>query len=1032
MDALPRCKGMTRDRVRLRLRGPLFIYAVLSLVAWPVGSVKAAGHPASDRKAEYVKAVTRGVGLLPWQTRMPSKQELHFREHIERRKDDLLASRQAVVHPAMMSREEIARARQNIESAAWAKAWVDEVREIADHVVNQPDDYVKHMIPELTPTNTYGFTCPNCVGRQSQEGAGTRILNWDYRNPDVCSCKQCGHVYPSEEYPESARLECPRTGQTFTFYLNKQQQADPQDRSGRLAWHWVGRPIHVSFSGNIRRAKVAFMVRAVRATALQYVLTDDPRYAARAITILDRLAHCYRNWLYRDYWDTIADCDPMYAAWHDKKLPLEYKRHLCEEAYAQDSEQSAAMLRDYWGAGRMHPSTDAITSLTELAKAYDLVHDATDKAGVSLWKPETRERVERDLLLEYLMGAEPFVGGEGKANDVTNKSPRVYAAMAAVGRCLGLAQYVETALRGYEGVRDQSFVYDGFSKESPAYTDMYLTELMLIPELLNGFSWGGYSGRSEAIDLFARDSQLRMMFRAMRDQLQPDGRYTPLADTSYAQGPNRYLVEMGVKYYPEYYAGILPALKRVPSPYAVLNLNDEAVRRDDGFRLPEIYFPAWMTGFLRHGQGPAAAMVALTFSPAGGHRHLDNLALLYVDGGHTLLGDLGYVGDMPVNNWNRSTFSHNLVIVDDKEQSRKRSPRFVRMFTSPRVSVIEAASDAYQQCREYSRLVAMLKGPGGQTFAVDVFRVEGGRNHTYRVFSELASSDVPEGRMEFHGLRMPAEPPLPQVGVSLAAEDIFGLRDVRGVDHPPAGFEAAWVQKDRSYRLWMRAQADRVEASNGPGQKSIAQAGRRVRYLDVIRQGEALKSTFVAVHEPSGNLPDAPIISRVELLDVAPQSGPDALALLIESSWGRYVLLNRFEGISVTSLPWGSVRFQGDLAVMHEEGGRFWSITQGAGTFIYGGKGFEDATPVWSGKVSRYTADTIETPTPKPADWQATPADVQQYVRVKTREYETGFVVKSTSEKSLQVDRFPLPDAGEFSLPSVRVITGQEVSDVHK
>ena len=69
-------------------------------------------------------------------------------------------------------------------------------------------------------------------------------------------------------------------------------------------------PVHVSFSGLVRYFKADFMMTAIEPLGLLFCLEGDPRYARRAIQILDRLARCYRNWLYHDYWDAIADCDP--------------------------------------------------------------------------------------------------------------------------------------------------------------------------------------------------------------------------------------------------------------------------------------------------------------------------------------------------------------------------------------------------------------------------------------------------------------------------------------------------------------------------------------------------------------------------------------------------------------------------------------------------------------------------------------------------------------------------------------------------
>lgn len=58
-------------------------------------------------KAEYVKAVTRGEGFMPWQEADPAEQEFAFRDAIERRKKRMLASRGLVRHPVMLTEREV-------------------------------------------------------------------------------------------------------------------------------------------------------------------------------------------------------------------------------------------------------------------------------------------------------------------------------------------------------------------------------------------------------------------------------------------------------------------------------------------------------------------------------------------------------------------------------------------------------------------------------------------------------------------------------------------------------------------------------------------------------------------------------------------------------------------------------------------------------------------------------------------------------------------------------------------------------------
>lgn len=1001
----------------------LWVMTCVAISEPAVGAEKSAPADPEARKAAFVNAVVRGAGLMPWQTPGPSPEEVAFRKRIEERKTRMLTHVRSLERPVLLTAEQIARARQNIKQTAWGKKWYAGIKDVADHVVAQDDAWIDRMIEPLTPWHHYGWTCPNCVGKKSQEGVGGRILRWNRRTPDVVRCNVCGQTYPDPKFPETARLQAPRMGQTFTFYLNDRERADPDDRSGKLAWHWVRRPIHVSFSGNVRHHKVDFITGAARSLALTYRLTGDPRYAAKTAKILVRLASCYRHWLYCDYWDSVADCDPLYAAWHDQDLKLEWKRHLSTAQYKRDTPTRAAMLQRYWGAGRYWPSTGSVGMLSRVCLAYDLTCDAKDAGGRPVWTDAMRRKVERDLLLEWVFEAEPYVGGEGKATCPNNKAPRIYMAQASVAKTLGIAELADVALRGYQIVRDQSFTSDGFSHESPSYTNMYLGTLLRVPDTLHGFTWpAGFEKRKGTLDLYGRDPMLRYMLYSVVDQIRPDGRYPPLSDTSVGARPSAYFFEVGLRHYPERFAGKMPTLYagRQPTEYALFNLDAKALVEDAGFDLPEIFYPGWMTAMLRHGQGRTASMVAIPANPPGGHRHYDNLSLFYVDRGQVILGDQGYIGDMPQNGWIHATQSHSLVVVDETDQRMKgRTTRLHMMFTTPTVSAVECSSTAYAGCREYRRLTAMIKGPGAQTFLVDVFRVAGVKKHAFRVSSELAASDSAGGAIAFVGVELPPEPPLPNFGGSIDRKHIYGLRDVRVANRPRPGWQAIWKQKDRRYRLTMLSPVGRLDASNGPGQEYYHQLGRRVRYVDAVNEGEDLVSTFAAVHEPSGADGTYPV-TNARLLAVPQTAGKNAVAVEIESKWGTVLLFSDFDH----AVEIEGVTFAGKFGLVKTApDGHPELIGCGARTLRRGDLGFADKPARWTGKVVEHTGTTLTTDTPMPEGFGSPPNGCRCYVMIPRGEYVTGYDVGSIAPKRIAVRRFALESPKTFDLPELRIVT---------
>ena len=973
------------------------------------------------RKAAFVEAVVRGGGLMPWQKPGTSAEEIAFRKRIEDRKTRMLAHVRSVKHPTLLTKDQIASAKRTIAKTDWGRKWFKQQKRTADLVLAKDDAWIDQMIEELTPWQHYGFTCPRCVGKKSQEGAGGRIVGWSINTPDVIRCKACGQTYPDPNFPETATLRAPRMGQALTFFRNDRQRANDDDRSGKLAYHWCGRPIHMNFSGNVRYHKTQFMMNAARSLALVHALTGDARCAGKTVKILDRLGHCFRNWLYHDYWDSLADCDPLYAAWHDRKLKLEWKRHLSAGQYKRDTPDRAGMLQNYWGGGRFWPSTGSVSASPRICLAYDLVYDAKDADGRPLWTDAMRASVERDLLLEWILEAEPYVGGEGRADCPNNKAPRIYMAQAAIARVLGVPELADVALRGYQTVRDRSFLFDGFSNESPAYTNMYLGTLLEIPEALHGFVWpAGFKNRKGTVDLFKTDPKLRYMVYSLLDQLRPDGRYAPLSDTSQAARPNIHFFEIGLNRYPDHFRGKMPTLYagRKPGEYALMNLDLDDLTADTGFELSDAFYPGWMTAFLRHGQGRNASMLAMPVNPPGGHRHIDNLAIFYIDRGRVVLGDQGYIGDMPQNRWIRSTHSHSLVVVGGKDQQyKKRSPKLRMMFSTPIATAVECASDAYPMCKTYRRLVIMIKGPGAETFLVDVFRVSGGKKHAFRVSSEIGASDAKGNAISLVGVDMPAEKPLPNFGGSVKAEHIYGLRDVRTAKPPRSGWQAIWKQKGQSYTLRMLSQSHRIEASNGPGQEFYRQIGRRIRYVDAINEGDGLASTFVALHEPSGPDGSSPV-RRAELLATPTAAGPEAVAVKIDSKWGTYLLLSDFDNVATID----GATFKGTFGLVKIGDGKRRLIGCGASTLECGKIGFADKTPRWSGKVIRSTTSTLTSDTPAPAGFDALRDDCRNYVLIARGKCVTGYAVRSIEKNAITVERFALDKAERFDMPALRVV----------
>jgi hypothetical protein len=247
----------------------------------------------------------------------------------------------------------------------------------------------------------------------------------------------------------------------------------------------------------------------------------------------------------------------------------------------------------------------------------------------------------------------------------------------------------------------------------------------------------------------------------------------------------------------------------------------------------------------------------------------------------------------------------------------------------------------------------------------------------------------------------------------------------------------------------MLSACDAVQASNGPGQERWEEQGRRVRYVDALRAGKDLESTFVAVHEPSGQggMP----VRRVVRLEVPERAGPDAVAVRIESRWGVYRVFSGFRREAEVD----GIRFEGTFGIACEMGKVWWmacgartlKAVSGHGSRVQSRKtgvqapgrgddgrgtrdsglatsrksfGFEGAPAAWSSPVSRQTGDALFAEEPPPAGWSGIPDGLTTYVVLRSGKHLTGYPVKAVDGRRIVADAFPLPKVRRFELMGVR------------
>ena len=277
-----------------------------------------------------------------------------------------------------------------------------------------------------------------------------------------------------------------------------------------------------------------------------------------------------------------------------------------------------------------------------------------------------------------------------------------------------------------------------------------------LPDLLCGYSdppdYKPKEGpRLEDLNPF-KTGRFHLSLVAMMRMLAPGTRYPVIGDTCVNTRLHSRFAEVLAARLGGQYAGLLETVQGAPlakrgSEYS-LWYRPADLKADGPVALPlrSEWFPGWHVAVLRGGRKENDTALFLNgnenrWTIHSGHRHRDVLGLSYWAYGEELVSDRGYFSGSGYRlpdgrsgqSWTRGTLSHNLVVVDEKEQASRKCGSNLEIFgVAPGIEVVQASGHAvYPQCKEYRRTTALVRRPDGHTYAVDFFRVKGGKVHQY-------------------------------------------------------------------------------------------------------------------------------------------------------------------------------------------------------------------------------------------------------------------------------------------------------------
>ena len=942
----------------------------------------------------------------------------------------------------MYKPEDIRNARRNVERYRWARALVQNWTSRAAFSLEQDRAFFERLIPELTPGTHYGQTCPACVDPDLRRG--DRNLNWSVRAPDRLTCRDCDTVYPNEAYPETGVLELPRRGQTLSYYQTPGERALPPEASDseRAEQALLGinnLPAMISMSGLTRYYRVRWAWNEALNLAKLYALTDEVAYAERALWILDRLARVFPNYLYKSYVGSWADACPakVAASMGDPdtprggRLPPGAVRHPygLPAQHTGEDEQGvySTLYNGFWGAGRLscHGMGSDAFPLLYLTKAYDLTRDALYPDGRPVADAAMHRRIVTDLI-------EAGCADYDHWDDLSNKGVATRSLSAAVGVLLEQPERVRRALDGFEQVLASRYHFDGFYSESPAYARHNYLSMRHLPEILHGYSdppdyQPAEGARLEDLDLFS-DGHFHRALLAMVRMLAP-GNLKPVIGNSSPGTPlgSRYAEVLAARLGGAY-AGLRETLAGQPldaggSEY-LLWYGSPELQADVPTALPlrSEWFPGWHVGVLRGGRADTALYLVGNehrWTLRTGHRHADTLHLSYYACGEELVSDRGYYSGSAHRTpdgrlgqrWTSGTLSHNLVVVDEANQSGVPRGSQLELFGSaPGVELIQASGvGVYSQCSEYRRTCALVRGPDGTPYVVDFFRVAGGQTHQYTFHANGALAAW-----------RPQEPAPQPVELSAAWSEWVERPRGRVPAEPPV-FTWQYRNVNLDLMLLNHASLDRILVVDAPGWRRHAEAleGREPiqQILAERRAGDQqpLASRYAAVIVPY-TCETTPVESARLLVDDA-ESG----AMAVEVGFGNrtdYLISAQDQ----QQRQYGPVTAAGEFAfVSVDNTGQVLQAYLLAGTLLeHGDTRIELAEATTTRQVASVSERTFQLVEPLSEQLAATArfvlADGPPPLDRETPRPRTGFDIQSLSPHSITVRDYPVQASDEVTL----------------
>ena len=533
------------------------------------------------------------------------------------------------------------------------------------------------------------------------------------------------------------------------------------------------------------------MLGGIRNLSSTYLLTGDPAYAHKAAILLDRVADVYPLFDFKEQGLVyeVPGVSGYVSTWHDtceetRELVMAYD--MIFDALTIDGAYTAFLSRKAAEHGIPAPKTTPEDIRRNIETR--ILRDALNSPA-KIHSNYPRTEIASAIIHAVLRG----VDGNDAFWEIVDPMLDKATAVDGVTGEKGLAGYASYTIRAL------ALFLAEFSKADPAFLDAMLERCPRLHEAfrfhIDTLCLDRYYPQSGDCGAFAAASPdyKGMPFYKPGVSKVSISAWTPLPPSCYTLLWRLYERTGDAAFVQIAYRGNDYTLDGLPHDIYIRDA--EAIRegiariiREEGslIRLGSVNKKQWKLALLRSGEGSHARVLWLDYDSGGGHGHADAMNLGLFARGLDLMPEFGYPPvqfggwGSPRAKWYTKSAAHNTVVVDGRDTPAG-AGEITLWADGVDFRAMRASAPALNRGNRFERTLALIDVSSEDFYLLDLFRVDGGADHTRFMHSHFGD--------------------LTTTGLTLSPAEDYGhntqMRAFRLDPKPSPGWQALWRIEDR-------------------------------------------------------------------------------------------------------------------------------------------------------------------------------------------------------------------------------------------